>query len=141
MMNPNLLDERNLTRLRRKFLVTIPTLSVVGWFAGRWASTGWGKWARRGTKTGLALLAPVIGCMGIVHFNKHEIYRIGKSTLSHMEELRRQELPPFHDPTVRAEWDKRMDDRKFRLFKSEITQEELNSDVNFLSIVDNSISK
>ncbi len=121
--------------------MAIPTLSVAGWMVGRWLATDLGKWGRRGAKFGLAIVAPIVGCAGIVHFNKNEIYRIGKSTLSQLEDLRRAELPPFNDAAVREEWDKRMDSKQFRLFRSGIDPNELKSQVDFQSIVDDSIRK
>ena len=137
-------EDKSLTVLRRKFLVAIPTLSIVGFAGARLAASkfGFSKWPRRGLCTLGAIVTPIIGSMLIVHFNKAEIFRVGSGMMREMEQLRKLEQGPFSDPNVRMKWDEQVKSRQFNLLRpDENIAKEFQSSLDYESIVKDSIRK
>lgn len=137
-------EDRSLTVLRRKFLVAIPTLSIVGFAGARFAASKFGltRWPRRGLCTLGAIMTPIIGSMLIVHLNKGEIFRLGSGMMREMEQLRKIEQGPFGDPNIRRKWDEQVRTRQFNLVRpDEDIAQDLQSSVDYESIVNHSIRK
>ena len=144
MISSDSFEEKQLTVLRRKFLVGMPLFGFGGYLAARAATTKFGisKWPRRALHVAGALVTPVIGSMLIVHFNKAEIFRVGRTMMNQMEQLRKQEEGPFKDAAVREKWDQQMKDRKFGQFKvDEDVAAEYSSGIDYGKIVDDSVRK
>jgi hypothetical protein len=137
-------EDHSLTVLRRKFLVAIPTLSIVGFGGARFAASKFGftRWPRRGLCTLGAIVTPIIGSMLLVHLNKAEIFRVGSGMMREMEQLRKLEQGPFGDPNVRMKWDEQVRTRQFNLLRpDENIAQEVQSSVAYKSIVNDSIRK
>ena len=137
-------EDKQVTILRRKFLVGIPLFSLVGYLTAKVATSHFGlsKWPRRAATVAGLVLTPIIGSMGIVHFNRAEIFRVGNTMVRQMEELRRMEEGPFRDPSVRAKWDAQMNDRKFKSIKiDENIAQEYASGIDYSQIVNDSVRK
>ena len=142
-MNPEF-EDKQLTVLRRKFLVGIPLFSVFGYVAARAAggALGLSRWPRRGLHVLGAVVTPLLGSMLIVHFNRSEIFRLGSGMMRQMEELRNREEGPFADPMMRQRWDDQMKDRQYKLFKpDENIASEFKSSLDFERIVEDSLRK
>jgi hypothetical protein len=137
-------EDKSLIVLRRKFLVALPVCSITGYMGAKIAAgkIGLSKWPRRAACIAGAIIAPVVSCMMIVHFNRAEIFRVGSGMLHEMEQLRKLEQGPFSDPAVRGKWDQQMRDRTFNLMKPDphIAQE-FNSSIDYESIISDSLRK
>jgi hypothetical protein len=137
-------EDKQLTVLRRKFLVGIPTFSVVGYALARMTSAKFslGRWAGRGLHVIGAVVTPILGSMLIVHFNRAEIFRLGIGMMRQMEEMRKSEDGPFADPMMRQRWDQQMQNRQFKILKpDENIANEFKSSLDFERIVEDSIRK
>lgn len=137
-------EEKQLTVLRRKFLVGIPMCSVLGYFAARATAARFGlsAWPRRIMNVAGVILTPIVGSMVIVHFNRAEIFRVGNSIMRQMEELRKLEEGPFRDPTVRQQWDSQMENRQFKMFRQDVDiSKEYSGGVDYNRIIEDSVGK
>lgn len=141
-------EDKQLSVLRRKFMVGIPLSAAFGyWIASRTAAgSQFSKWGGRGLKTLGFVGVPLVTSWLIVHFNRAEIFRIGTSMMREMGELRTREEGPFSDPSVREKWDSQMASRKFSnslLSRTdcESSRESNISEVNFNQIVEDSLRK
>jgi hypothetical protein len=137
-------EDKQVTILRRKFLVGIPTFSLIGFLTAKMVSShfGFSKWPRRTATVAGLVLTPIIGSIGIVHFNRAEIFRVGNTMMRQMEELRRMEEGPFKDPSVRAKWDEQINSRQFKSVRiDENIASEYASGVDYSEIVNDSVRK
>ncbi len=140
----NNLEQKQISVLRRKFLVTIPTMTVVGYVGARYASTRFGlpKWPGLCLRLAGAILTPIVSTMLLVHFNKAEIFRIGTSMMRSLNELRERQEGPFADPSARDKWDYQIKDRRFSQFeKVDPSIEAEYSKLDYNQIVNESVSR
>jgi hypothetical protein len=141
-MIPDGMEQKQLTVLRRKFIVTIPTSAAVGYVASRYVTGNMSKWTGRLVRISGTLLGPIIGSMVLVHLNKAEIFRIGSSMMNGMTKMREREEGPFADPVVREKWDSQMRDRQFKQnLRIDPDIENEYAGLNYKQIVDQSVRK